>query len=170
MKRNRTIAALILCLALLAMCAAAAETAGTKVFRLGESVYTIEIPESFEEGELTEEDKADDMVAYMQSPDTLVDFDVYMFSKDGYPEDLAEFVADEAETYEAVEVVTDGDINGIAAGWYRAVETFDGAEYTVVTYVLEDGDNYVEIAFWVDGENAEQQIQDMINSLTFIQR
>ena len=59
---------------------------------------------------------------------------------------------------------------GHDAAWYRAVETYDGAEYTTLTYVLEDGDQYVEIAFWLDGESAEQEAQAIINTLTFVTR
>ena len=166
---KRIVITLTLCLALLAICAVA-ETTGTKVFQLGDSVYTVEIPETFVEGEMTEEDIADDMVAYMHSPDTLLDFDVYMFDKAGYPDTIAEFVAQEAAEYEAAEVVTDGDVNGIDAGWYRATETYEGKEYTTLTYVLEDGVHYVEIAFWLDGETAEAEAQAIISTLTFIQR
>lgn len=167
---KRRIIALALCL-MLAMGAALAETAaGTKVFQLGTSVYTVEIPDSFIEGERTEEDIADDQVAYMHSPDTLLDFDVYQFGKEGFPEKLADFAKEEAEEYNATEVVTEGNINGIDAAWYRAVETYDEAEYTTLTYALEDGDQYVEIVFWLDGENAEQEAQAIINTLTFVTR
>ena len=165
---NRKIIALALCLMLLAACAVA--EAGTKVFQLGTSAYTIEIAESFEEGERTEEDISDDLVAYMHSPDTLLDFDVYQFGKEGFPEKLADFAKEEAEEYNATEVVTEGNINGIDAAWYRATETYEDVEYTTLTYVLEDGDQYVEIAFWLDGENAEQEAQAIINTLTFVTR
>ena len=166
---NRRIIVLILCFALLTACAVA-EAAGTKVFQLGTSAYTIEIADSFVEGELNEEDIKDDTVAYMHSPDTLLDFDVYQFSKEGYPDQLADFVAQEAAEYNAAEIVTDGDVNGIAAGWYRATETYEGQEYTTLTYVLEDGDDYVEIAFWLDGDTAEQEAQAIIGTLTFVTR
>ena len=167
---KRRIIALALCL-LLAMGAALAETAaGTKVVRLGTSVYTVEIPESYVEGEITEEDMADDMVAYMESPDSLLDFDVYQFDKEGYADKLADFARDEAEEYTATEVVTDGKVNGIDVAWYRAVETYEGAEYTTLTYVLEDGNQYVEIAFWLDGESAEREAQAIIDTLTFVTR
>ena len=166
---KRIIIVLTLCLALLAACAVA-ETTGTKTLQLGTSAYTIEIPESFVEGEVTEEDMTDDMVAYMQSPETELDFDIYQFNKEGYPETIAEFVAEEADEYEAVEVVTDGEINGIAAAWYRAVENFDGQEYNTLTYVLEDGDDYVEIAFWLDGDTAEEEAKAIMDTLSFVTR
>lgn len=165
---KRIIIALTLCLALLATCAFA--EAATKTLQLGTSAYTVEIAASYEEGELTEEDTADDMVAYLRSPDTLLDFDVYQFSKDGYPDTLAAFVEQEAEAYEATEVVTDGSINGIDIGWYRSLETYEDQEYATLTYVLEDGDQYVEIVFWLDGETAEEEAQAIINTLTFVER
>ena len=167
---KRKIIALALCVALMALCAAVAEKAGTKVYRLGTSVYTVEIPESYTEGELTEEDIADDQVAYMQSPDSLLDFDVYQFGKADYLEKLADYAAAEAKEYNATEVVTDGKINGIDAAWYRATETYEDVEYTTLTYVLEDGDEYVEITFWLDGEDAEQEAQAIIETLSFVTR
>ena len=78
---KRVIIALALCLALLSSCAFA-ETA-TKEYQLGTSVYVVQIPESYTEGERTDKEITDDMVAYMHSPDTLLDFDVYQFSKEG---------------------------------------------------------------------------------------
>ena len=56
------------------------------------------------------------------------------------------------------------------AAWYRATETYEGVEYTTLTYALEDGDQYVEIVFWLDGENAEQEAQAIIDTLTFVTR
>ena len=165
----RKIIALALCLLLPVVCAVA-EAADTQVYQLGTSVYTIEIPASFVEGERTEEDIADDMVAYMQSPDTLLDFDVYQFGKEDYPETLAAFIEEEAAQYEAAEIVTDGNINGIDIAWYRATEEYDGQSYTTLTYALEDGDDYVEIAFWLDGEDAEAEAQAIIETLGFVTR
>ena len=163
------IIALAVCAMLLAACAVG-EVTGTKVFQLGTSVYTIEIPDSFVEGERTEAETRDDMVAYMHSPNTLLDFDVYYFSKAGYPDTLAAFIEKEAADYKANEVVTDGNINGIDIGWYRAVETYEGQEYNTLTYAMEDNGSYVEIAFWLDGDNAETEAQTIINTLGFITR
>ena len=166
---NRRIIALVLSAFLLAACAVG-ETVGTKVFHLGTSVYTVVIPESFVEGERTEAEALDDMVAYMHSPDTLLDFDVYHFAKAGYPDSLAAFVEKEAAEYGASEVVSDGSVNGIDVAWYRAVETYDGKDYATLTYALEDGDSYVEIVFWLDGENAEAEAQAIIHTLGFVSR
>ena len=142
----------------------------TRVLQLGSSVYTIEIPDSFEEGEKTDKDVRDDMVAYLHSPDTLLDFDVYQFSKEGYPEALADFTEQEAGEYNASEIVTDGNINGIDAAWYRATENYDGQDYETVTYILDGGDEYVEIVFWMDGDSAQEEADQIMNSLTFVTR
>ena len=166
---KQRIIALALCLMLLGICAAG-EASGTKVFRLGTSVYTLSIPDSFVEGARTEGEIRDDMVAYMHSPETLLDFDVYHFAREGYPDSLAAFVEWEAAEYGAAEVVTDDSINGINIAWYRAVETYDGVEYDTLTYALEDGDSYVEIAFWLDGENAEAEAKAIMDTLGFITR
>ena len=74
--------AIALCLMLLAVCAAA-ETTETMDFQLGTSALTMKIPNSYVLGDLTEEDVQHDQVAYMVSSDSLLDFDVYQFTKDG---------------------------------------------------------------------------------------
>jgi hypothetical protein len=50
------------------------------------------------------------------------------------------------------------------------VETYEGQEYATLTYVLEDGDDYVEVAFWLDGENAEAQARAIMETVTFVTR
>ena len=143
----------------------------TRILQLGTSVYTIEIPDSYSEGERTEDEIRDGMVAYLNSPDMALDFDIYQFGKEGYPEDLAEYAIQEASEYEsACDIVTDGDINGIDCTSYRARENYDGQEYDTITYILDGGDEYVEIVFWLDGEDAEAQVNEIISSLTFVTR
>ena len=110
------------------------------------------------------------MIAYMRSDETLPDFDAYQFTKEGRPDSLAAYTEQEAAEYNAFEVVTGEKINGIDAAWYRARETYDGKEYTTLNYLFEDGDQYVETAFWPDSETAEAEMQEFISTLTFIQR
>ena len=157
--------AIALCLMLLAVCAAA-ETTETMDFQLGTSALTMKIPNSYVPGDLTEEDVQHDQVAYMVSSDSLLDFDVYQFTKDGLPETLAEYVQMEAEEFAATEVVTDAKINGIDAAYYRTVESYDGEEYATLTYVFEDGEDYLEICFWLDGENAEAEVKNILDTLS----
>ena len=141
--------------------------AATRQLRLGTSAFTVTVPASFTEGEMTQEDIDDDQVGYYFSHETLLDFDVYQFSKEGYPEDLADYVVEEASGYNSVsELVTDGRINGIPAGWYRTVEVYQDAEFNTLTYVLDGGGEYVEICFWLDGDSADAEAGAIINSLS----
>ena len=142
------------------------EAAETKTLQLGTSAFSLTIPAYFTEGEVTDEDREDDQVAYYLSDATLIDFDVYQFSKEGYPDTLAEFVTEEAADYNASEIVTDAEINGIAVGYYRSVEAFEDEEYNVITYAFEDNGEYVEVAFWLDGDTAEAEVDAIINTLT----
>ncbi|MBR4546401.1 MAG: hypothetical protein IKO14_10615 [Oscillibacter sp.] len=143
-----------------------AEAAQTMELRLGTSPFVMTVPASFTEGEMTEEDIADDQVAYYRSDDILVDFDVYQFSKEGYPDALADFVTQEAAEYNATEIVTDATINDIPVGYYRSVEESEGVSYNVITYAFEGEGEYVEVAFWLDGDNAEEIAAGIINTLS----
>ncbi len=140
---------------------------GKMPLQLGTSGYFIVIPDSYTYGELTEEDIADDMVAYMLSPDSLLDFDIYQFSKEGYPDTLSAFVMQEAEEYGAFSIGAQMEINGIPAGMYMAKETYEDKEYTTATYAFEDGGEYVEIVFWLDGDEAVNEATEIIYSLFY---
>lgn len=147
---------------------AGSEDAGTtKPLRLGTSPFTMVVPASFTEGEVTQEESEDDMVAYYYSPETLLDFDIYQFNKDGYPNDLAVYAQEEASGYNSVsELVTDSEINGIPVAWYRTVEAYKDTEFNTLTYILDAGDEYVEVVFWLDGENADAEADAIICTLS----
>ena len=66
--------------------------------------------------------------------------------------------------------MTDLDINGIDCASYRAREVYDGQEYDTLNYILDGGDEYVELVVWLDGEEAEVLAQKIINSLSFVTR
>ena len=143
------------------------EGASTRVLRLGTSPFTIVVPASFTEGEMTQEDIEDDQVAYYYSNETLLDFDVYQFSKDGYPNDLAIYAEEESSGYNSVsELVTDGEINGVPAAWYRTVEEYQGASFNTLTYILDGGDEYVDVCFWLDGDTADAEAEAIIRTLS----
>ena len=144
----------------------AEEAAQTQTLQLGTSPYAVTIPASYVSGEMTEEDVADDQVGYYYSDAFLLDFDVYQFSKEGYPDTLAAFVMEEAADYAGTDIVTDGEINGIPVASYRSVEASEGVDYNVITYAFENGDEYLEIAFWLDGDTAEAEADAIIQTLT----
>ena len=138
----------------------------TQILQLGTSSYTIEIPESFEEGEKSEEDVKNGLVVYMKSPEFKTDFDVYQYSKEGCPEDLAEHVQNEATKYNTTDIKTDVDVNGITVARCEAIEPFEGNDYNTITYYLDDGDTYVEIVFWLWDEASEEQAETIFSTLS----
>jgi gas vesicle protein len=141
------------------------EAPATRLLRLGTSPFTLVVPGGFVEGEMTQEDVEDDQVAYYYSNDTLLDFDVYQFSKDGYPNDLATYAQEETSGYNSVTDLGTGVINGIYAAWYRTVEEYNNATFDTLTYILDGGDEYVEICFWLDGDTADAEADAIIRTL-----
>ena len=138
----------------------------TQQLKLGTSGYTIEISSSFQEGEMTEADLEEEQVAYMKSPDTLLDFDIYQHSKDNYPDDLADYAVKKAQGYQSIDaLVTDTDINGVKAAYYHATEKYEDTTYTTLTYILDEVNSYIEIVFWLDGDSAEEEAEAIIQTL-----
>ena len=166
MKMMRKWTALALALALLLAtlpCAFGEAEDSPRVLRLGNSGYSVLIDDYFVRGELSQADIEDDMIACYQCGETGLDFDVYLFAKEGYAEDLHHYVLEEANDYEQVEVIWPRDvINGIDVAWYRATESRDGEDCDTSTYILDDGDSYVELVFWLaDDDDIEKSWQIM---------
>ena len=146
-----------------------AENDGTKALRLGSSLYSVRIAREFSNLPISNEDWEDDMIACYHNETTLLDFAVYQFSKEGYPEALEEFIQEEAEEYEASEIVTGESVNGIPVGYYRSMDEYGGVFRDGLTYVFENGDEYIEIDFWFIGYQAENEALEIINTLTLIE-
>ena len=137
-----------------------------KQISVGKSSFTMLVPDDYVQGQISDEDAADDQVAYWYSNATLMDFDIYQFSKEGQAPNIAEYAETEAATYpEVSELVTDGEINRIPMAWYRCVDECDEGEYDTITYIFEDGTDYFEIVFWLDGPTAEAEADFIIHNL-----
>ena len=73
---------------------------------------------------------------------------------------------DEISGYnEVTDLVTDGEINGIPAAWYRTVEEYQDVAFNTLTYILDAGNEYVELVFWLDGETADAEADAIIRTL-----
>ncbi len=142
--------------------AADAEKAEDGVIELGNSGLKITPEKKYEKGEISAEDTDENQVAYYKSEETTVDFDVYEWAK-ATDETLAAAIAEEAKEFDAEAKET--EINGIAAAYYNATEESEGKEYKTVTYMIDNGDEFVEIVFWLDGENAEAEVDAIIATL-----
>ena len=91
-----------------------------------------------------------------------MDFDVYQFDKDGMS--LEEYANEEAAEYKAdgVEEVT---YNGISMMQYYSQEEYDGESYHVANYIFENDDDFVELTFWLDGDDAEELVEKILFSI-----
>ena len=54
-------------------------------------------------------------------------------------------------------------INDIELARYYSEEEYDGKSYRVVNYLFEAGDDFGELAFWLDGDDAEDLADRMIS-------
>lgn len=129
---------------------------------LGTSALSVIVPAGYVEGERTPEDRADDQVAYYYSNNSLMDFDIYQFAKDG--KTLEDYAKEECDQYSGTDLTT-SEINGIPVVSYKSVETYDILEYNVINYLFESGDDFVEICFWLDGDIAAEEVDAIIQTL-----
>lgn len=132
---------------------------GGNVIQLGTTAFCLTMPYEYKMGEISGEDTDESQIAYYYSDDCLVDFDVYQWTiAEG--ETLADVAAAEAAEFEATaEELTIGEFTFYT---YEATEEIDGAEYATLTVLMEDGDQFAEVVFWLDGENAEEIVADAL--------
>lgn len=165
---TRNVALLLALALLLAVPCALGEAVPEEAARelpIGDSGYSIVVPAGFVLGDMTEADLEEHQVGYYYSEETALDFDVYVIpNPDG--QSLADFTAACATGGVVTECVTDDyEINGTPAAYYRMVEEYEEAEYETLTYVIDAGEEFVKIVFWLDGEDAEGQADEIIHTL-----
>lgn len=156
----KKILSLLLVLAMFAALAACGNTAPEKT-QMGTSKVYVVLPEGFVE---TEDEFDEDQVAYYHKDNESIDFDVYQWAKgDKYiiEEEAAYFAAEYGTTASAVTV------NGVSGMKYISTEEYDGAEYTVINYMFDDGENIVELCFWtINTEEELAAVDAIINTVT----
>ena len=127
----------------------------TKSLKVGE--YSVTVPASYVNGEVTDEEKAQGQTAYYKSDEILMDFDVYEYPKDEAFEDFVMSFAAPNMTRET--------INGVNAAVYRSTDESNGQEYSTLNYIIDGEKGYVFMVFWLDGEDAEPKAKAIIDSL-----
>ena len=149
----------ILTLVLMLVFALAACT-NTKSTQLGNSDLSIVLPEGYAP---SNDELAEDQVAYFYKDDNSVDFDVYQWAKSD------EFTLESEAKYFAAEYGTIAEavtVNGISGWKYISTEDFEGNTYTVVNYMFEDDTYIIEICFWTVNTEAEYTaVNEIINTL-----
>lgn len=136
----------------------------TTDIRIGTTGYILTVPSDYFEADVTQEERRDDMIAYYKSDEHLMDFDVYQFGREG--KTLEEFTAEESEEYGAKDFET-VKINDIDLTLYYSEEKYDDISYRVANYIFEAGDDFGELSFWLDGEDAEALTEGIISSLKY---
>lgn len=158
----KKILSIVLVLFLTACSLTGCASAGQEI-RLGTTHLSLKVQKVFQKGEITKEDTDISQVAYYYSDETLVDFDVYQWAK-ASGETLMDAINEETVEFDNARI-HEKQINNIDLVYYYATEEYDGVSYDTVTYIAEDGDYFVEIVFWLDGENAEIEADEILNSL-----
>jgi len=138
-----------------------------KTVPIGSTGYYVVVPADYVPGELTEEDRQDDMVAYYYSNLHLMDFDIYQFAKEG--QTLDNCAAKEAAMFGA-DGIDRAQYNGVPFVFYVSKELYDGVEYVVANFLFEAGDDFGELAFWLDGgEDAAELTEQIVSSIFYRQ-
>ncbi len=129
---------------------------------IGTTGYYVAVPADYVPGEVTEEDRRDDMVAYYRSDKHLMDFDIYQFAKDGRI--LEEYAEKEAKEFGAdwIDTVV---FNGVPLVFYISQEQVDGAEYRVANFLFDAGNDFGEIVFWLDGPNDGEEAAELTEQI-----
>ena len=150
----------ILSFVLVLALALSACTTEAKPTKLGTSAFSIVLPEGYA---LTEDDMAEDQIAYYYKDEDSVDFDVYQWEKGDQYTLESEANAYAAEYGTVAEAVVVNGINGMK---YVSQEEYEGKSYTVVNYMFEDSTYIVELCFWTVGNDAEYAaVNEIINTL-----
>lgn len=120
----------------------------------------LDIPAEIEEYELTDDEIEEGMVAFFANEDDTIEICVYVM------EDSEPWTTDEMlEQYEEDTDVADKgttNINGIEAVY----AVYEGSDGTYVDYMFADGNNLVEVQFYVGDDNAKVLSQSIMNSLS----
>ncbi len=133
-----------------------------KILTLGTTGYAVIIPADYTAGEVTAEDRQEDQIGYYRSDRHLMDFDVYQFAAGG--QSLADYAAAEAREY-GTDTVEYLEVNGLALALYYSEESDAGKSYRVANYLFTAGDDFGELCFWLDGDDAEALTEQIITSI-----
>ena len=165
MKKMNRLPAMILVALLLFVTAGAsvAEDHPVKVVRLGTSGYTMEAYESLTEEAFPEESASNGMMSYLRDDEIGLILEVYQYGKQDYPGTLADFVEQDAKRYGGANVIRNGEINGLNAGWYDISDP--EGDFRITYLFLEDEAQYLVIGYIAETDNAWDEMRLILDSL-----
>ena len=127
---------------------------------LGTLPFYMSVPIDYRLEEESEEDQRRHW--YYYSENSPLDFDMYQWEKEG--DTLEKYAIEEARAYEA-ERVDYKTVNDVFLAYYYSYEEYEGQMYSVVNYLFEDGNDFMKISFWLDGEIAVRQADRIVSTL-----
>lgn len=135
----------------------------TDSFQLGESSYSIQVPDDFVRSEVTFDDAFEGHIGYYRSATSPVDFELWQYSKAGQPDSLAGFAAQEAAKRDMQ--ASAENINGIVVMSFSSQQQYDDKAYDSRTYLLETPDSYIKLLFLLDGDGAAEAVAHIMSTL-----
>ena len=136
------------------------ETDATTTYSVGTTGFTITVPDDYRLRDV--DDREEDQISYINSVMHDMDFDVYQFLKE--EKTLEEAAKEDAKEY-GVEDVEMIKVNGFDVALYYSEEEYEGKTYPVSNYLFDTGDYFAEICFWLDGDDAEELSESIMNTL-----
>lgn len=134
--------------------------------RISDSSVCITLPSTFLSGGVSEEEFSEEgYVAYYYSPYTLFDFGVFQYKVEDELPTLTEFTEEDAADFNGTEIALDEEINGVHYTSYHSDEEYDGINYHCATYSFEEKGNYYQICFFWTDEDAEADVEAVMETL-----
>lgn len=133
--------------------------ASAEIFELEKTHFTVNLPSGIEVFELSKEDKEDDMVASFGTEESSMEMCIYVYPNED--EWTVEELAEAFQEDEGVESCGTTNINGIDA----AYEVFNEEDSVYINYYIVDGENLVEMLFYIGEEDVKTLSQEIMNSL-----
>lgn len=135
---------------------------GTQI-NLGNTDYTITIPEGYYEATVTEEEKDKGMVAYYRSDEHSLNFDIYQFGDQS--QSIYEYII-QLQNHGGIPEYTKMIVNGLEMIRYVTSEEYDGATCDVTNYVLAQDDQFIKVSFRMDGDDSKDTMELIMSSLS----
>ena len=130
----------------------------TQVIKLGTSGLIMVADASYAAGETADEGP----IATYKSNVYDLSFDIYQWEK-AEGETLNGVAAEEAAGFNVECVET--EFNDIPAVYYESAEEKEGKEQPFLAVLTENEDSFVKIVFWINGADADGQVEAMVNTI-----
>ena len=130
---------------------------------LGSSCYSITLPERVEADEVSTDEANNMVVAKFYSLVNDLEFTVSQWTK-AEEETLDSVIGDYASMYFA-EPSSGTTENGVDIATFEAPTNREGIDYNMVVFLMQDGDQLIELDFWFNSDEGRADAESIMNSL-----